>query len=331
MTWREHLGSRRVRRPALRDVSGVLRWLILHDLPLKLLSILTAFGIWLFVNAGERATEVAFQVPLELQNRPADLLLVSPRVDVVDLRVSGPRTLLSRIDRDRLSIALDLSGVRPGPAIFRLQTEPLNLPRGVKVVRLTPSEVTLEFARIVRRVLPVHVTLAGKPPGGLRVANVKVTPESVRVSGPADEVERLKVVETAPFDLSEAAVGVIERDVALEAGRAYLSFTSSLVHVRVELEEPEATRVLRKVPVVVRNSEQRTTVTPTTVQISVRGPQSAVESLELASGAVYIDAAGWEAGEYRVAPVVDLPPAVALRDLEPETVRLRVLREKRKP
>ncbi len=52
---------------------------------------------------------------------------------------------------------LDLRGVRPGPAVFRLIADALDLPRGVTVARLTPSEVTLEFARVVRKSVPVRV------------------------------------------------------------------------------------------------------------------------------------------------------------------------------
>lgn len=330
MNWREQLGLNRLRRPGLRDVAEYLRWLALHDLGLKLLSVLAACAVWLFVNAGERATEGSFQVPIEKSNQPADLIDVSPRVDFADLRVSGPRTLLSRIHRDRLRMGLDLSGVRPGPVIFRLQTDALNLPRGVKVVRLTPSEVTLQFARVQRKTVPVHVALTGKPPRALRVANVRVTPETLGVVGPADEVERIKMVETLPIDLAEAGIKGIVRDVNLETPREYVSFSAGIVHVQVELEEPEETRVLKAVPVVVRNSRHRTTITPPTVEFSVRGPRSAVEALELSHGAVYIDAGDREPGDYRIAPSVDLPPDVELAAQEPSLVRLRILREKRK-
>ena len=87
---------------------------------LKLLSLVAAFSLWLFVNAGERDTEIALQVPLELRNIPAHLMITSPRVDFIDLRVSGPRTLLGRIDRSR-------SRLSPRPQ--RHPTRPGRLPR----------------------------------------------------------------------------------------------------------------------------------------------------------------------------------------------------------
>jgi YbbR domain-containing protein len=325
MTWRE-----RVRELRPRDLAESLRWLILHNAGIKLLSLLAAAALWFFVNAGERDAEVALQVPVELHNVPPNVMLVSPRVDFIDLVVRGPRALLNRVHPEQLSLVLDLRGVRPGPAVFRILAEALDLPRGVDVVRLTPSEVTLEFAATLRRRVPVHVAFSGKPPGGLRVTATKVAPESVEAIGPADQVEQIKAAETVPVDLDTAEAGLIERDLLLELPREYVSFSANLVHAQVLLEEPERTRTVSSVPVVVRNSPYRTTLEPPSVQITVRGPRSAMESLELDHGAVYIDATGQEPGTYEMTPAVDLPADVELVKQEPGSVELRILRQKRK-
>ena len=325
MAWRE-----RVRQLRPRGLGGTLRSLITHNAGLKLLSLVAAFGLWVFVNAGERDSELSLQVPVELRNIPPDLMLVSPRVDFIDLTVRGARTLLNRIDPQQLSMVLDLRGVRPGPAVFRIMGETLDLPRGVTVVRLTPSEVTLEFAATTRKRVPVRVAFTGKPPGGLRVTSTKVAPESIEVVGPADQVEEIKAADTVPIELSEAGAGLIERDLAVEAPREYVSYSAALVHAQVLLEEPQRTRAVANVPVVVRNSPYRTVLRPPTVQITVRGPRSATESLELDHGAVYIDATGHEPGTYEMTPAVDLPADVELVKQEPASVELRVLRQKLK-
>ena len=110
----------------------------------------------------------------------------------------------------------------------------------------------------------------------------------------------------------------------------YISFSANLVHAQVVLEEPERTRTMFNVPIVVRNSPYRTTLQPAAAQITVRGPRSSMDSLELDHGAVYIDATGQEPGTYRMTPAVDLPADVELVKQEPEAVELRVLRQKRK-
>jgi hypothetical protein len=325
MTWRERM---RWLRP--RELGGSLRWLLLNNAGFKLLSLLAAVGLWFFVNAGERDAELALQVPVELRNIPPNVMLVSPRIDFIDLVVRGPRTLLNRIDPEQLTVPLDLRGVRPGPAVFRIVGETLDLPRGVSVVRLTPSEVTLEFAATLRKRVPVRVAFTGKPPAGLRVTWTKVAPESIEVVGPADQVEQIKTAATVPVDLAEAGPGLIERDLALEAPREYVSYSAGLVHAQAMLEEPERVRTMPNVAIIVRNSPYRTILAPPAVQITVRGPRSSTESLELDHGAVYIDAAGREPGSYQVTPAVELPADVELVKQEPSTVQLRVLRQKSK-
>lgn len=328
MSWLEQLGIRGW--PGPRQIGETVGSWITYNAGLKVLSVIAAFALWFFVNAGERDTETALQVPLELRNIPEDLMQVSPRVDFVDLRVSGPSVLLSRIDRERLSVVLDVGGVRPGPATFRVLPDSLNLPRGVNVVRLTPSEITIEWARKLERTVPVRLAFSGKPRNGIRITDSKVAPESIKVYGPADEVEQIKVAETVPIDLSEAEPGLIERELSLEMPREYVSYSASLVHVQVRLEEPQETRVLSKVPIVVRNGTGQISLKPAALNITVRGPRSMIKSLELDHGAVYIDAADREPGIYKETPSLDLPPEVELVKQEPETVQLRISTEKPK-
>jgi YbbR domain-containing protein len=322
MSWRRQVGWREIPGPR-RIVEGV-RTALTRDFGLKVLSLTLAFALWFFVNAGERDTEVALQVPLELRNIPADLMQISPRIDFVDLRVLGPRTLLARIDRDRLSLVLDVGGVRSGPATFRLVPGALNLPRGVNVVRLAPSEITLEWAQRIEKTVPVRLALIGKPPADLRVTSSTVAPEKVRVIGPADQVKGLKAVETEPVDLSDAKPGVLEGDVALQPAGEYVSYSASVVHMQVRLEEPLENRSFRGVTLVLRNATPETTVRPSTIHLTLRGPRSVIEALELDHGAVYIDASELPVGLHEIAPALDLPPEVEVRKREPATVSVQV-------
>lgn len=323
--------SEELRRLWPRDVGESLRWLLFHNAGVKLLSLLIAGGLWFFVNAGERDAETALRVPIVQRNIPTGLMQVSPRVDFVDLVVRGPRTLLNRIDPEQLSMVLDLDGVRPGPAVFRVTGEALDLPRGVAVVRLMPSEVTLEFAPKLRKSVPVHVTVSGKLPEGLRVVETRAAPEAVEVIGPAREVEPVQAADTVAIDITGASSGVLERDVALDPPSEYVSFSAGLVHAQLQLEEVERTRTLANVPVVVRGGTWQSSVRPGAVQLTVRGPRSAIDTLELDHAAVYIDASGTEPGTYQRTPAVDLPAGVALAKQEPGAVELRVTRQKRKP
>lgn len=305
-----------------------LRQLVTYNLSLKVLSVLIAVSIWSFVNFGERDTEETLRAPLELRNIPAQLMITSPRIEFIDLRVSGPRALLGRIDRDRLAVSFELSGVRPGPAVFRVDADSMNLPRGVKVVRITPAQVTLELERVAHKSVPVHLRLDGKPPAGLQVADTKVAPESVHISGPASDVEDVQAANTEPLDIREAHAGTIERELALEAPSEYLAFSANTVAVQVRIEYLMVTREFKQVELSVRNASLPYDVRPARVRLVVRGPQRLVDSLDLGNGAAYVDAGGRLPGNHAVKPAVDVPAGVQVVSVEPAKVQLRLQKGK---
>ena len=68
---------------------------------LKALALIIAVGLWL---AGHRDTERAIEVAVEFRNIPADLMVMDNRVDYVVLRLTGPRTLVSTLDADRMKL-----------------------------------------------------------------------------------------------------------------------------------------------------------------------------------------------------------------------------------
>jgi YbbR domain-containing protein len=304
---------------ALRDPQ---RWrqAFTRNLSLKLLSLLIAFGLWSFVNFGERDTEDTLKVPLELRNIPPQLMITSPRNDFVDLRVVGPRTLLGRIDRNRLALPLDLSGVKPGPAVFRVGAEALALPRGVRVVRINPAQVTIELERISHKTVPVRLRLVGKPATDLQVTDTKVSPEMVQVSGPASDIENISIVPTQAIDISKLSAGTIERELPLETVGDYVSFSASRVAVQVRIEEIAMTREFKRVGIEIRGGAPGMKTNPETLRVVIRGPKRIVSSLELGGQGAYVDLSDAVSGDPK--PVIELPEGVEIVAMEPETVKL---------
>ena len=214
-----------------RKLSG---WIV-HNGTLKLFSLTFAFGLWLLVNAGERDTEQTMLVPVELRNLSQQLVVVGQRPEFVDVRVSGPRTLLGRLSGKK--IALDLTGVRPGPSSFRVNTELLNLPRGVKLLRVTPSAISLDIVRMIKRVVPVRVDLIGKLPFGYETGEIEVSPSTVEVSGPAPQVEKLQAVMTDVIDVSRLTQTVTQ-DLGLRGmDGEFVSYNIEQARVRIDVQE----------------------------------------------------------------------------------------------
>lgn len=174
---------------------------ILNNWPIKLLSLVFALVLWLFVM-GEQDTEVGYTVPLEVKNVPKGLIIANQIPGHVDVRLTGSRTLLANIQGSDLEVSVDLHDANPGITTFRSLDERLNLPRSVVVSRMSPSYVDIKLERLVQKEVPLQVVLDGTPAPGFSIVEVKAAPDIVLVEGAESELKRVSEVETEAVDVS---------------------------------------------------------------------------------------------------------------------------------
>lgn len=177
--------------------------LIIRNWGLKLLSLTFALLLWLFVM-GEQKAEVGYTVPLELKNLPVGLVVANEVPSLVDVRISGPRTLLSNIQSSALSMSVDLQGLQAGLTTFKRLDQNLNIPSALRVSRLSPSYVEVKLERIRQKNVPVRVSFHGQLANGATLGTVVVRPESVTVEGAESEVKDVDSVETETIDITLA-------------------------------------------------------------------------------------------------------------------------------
>jgi len=175
--------------------------IVTENWALKLISIAFAVMLWMFI-LGERQLEVGYRVPLELQNVPKGLMVVSEVPSQVDVRISGPRTLQMKISPNDISIVVDLSDLKPGLTTFKQLEERLNLPSGLRVTRLSPSYIDLKLERVKQKLVPIKVTLVGAPLAGFKLKSVKAVPDEVIVEGAESELKSVNEVATEDVDLN---------------------------------------------------------------------------------------------------------------------------------
>ncbi|BCR04094.1 hypothetical protein DESUT3_11630 [Desulfuromonas versatilis] len=166
----------------------------------KLLSFIFAVILWFFVM-GEQKLEVGYAVPLELRNMPSGMMVANEVPSLVDVRISGPRTLLVNLRPSDISLAVDLKDLQPGLTSFKRLEERLNIPSALKVTRLSPSFVDVKLERIQEKKVPVRVELSGLPAEGFQVGAVKANPVQVLVQGAESELKNVSEVVTEPVDL----------------------------------------------------------------------------------------------------------------------------------
>ena len=112
----------------------------MSELTITLMRLGLLVALWAFVVAEER-TDAVFTVPLDLVDRPAGVEVASVGVETVVVRVEGRDSVLRRLHEADFRAEVSLKSAQPGRFVARIDTDNVSAPTGVRVVRVTPSEV----------------------------------------------------------------------------------------------------------------------------------------------------------------------------------------------
>jgi YbbR domain-containing protein len=177
------------------------------NLPLKVLSVLLAVFLWAVISRGRggEMMEISLGVPLELHNLPKDMDVLKGPVELVDVRFSGPRRIVSRVSHLGITIPLDLTGAAEGETTFELFSSDIKVPERVTVTRVSPSNITVVLERIEQRSIPVVLKTDGIPMDGFVSGIPKLTPSVVEIKGPGSVVSLVKQIMTSPVMIQGAS------------------------------------------------------------------------------------------------------------------------------
>lgn len=200
------------------DLFRVLRRLASQNLGLKIIALVLAVAAWWFVT-GESKVLVSFTVPLEIRNVPKGLTMTNKPEREVEVRLSGPSSLLSGMRPSEISAGVDLTAARAGRQLFTMDDRVVKVPPGIKVQRIFPSSIEVVLDRTERRVIPVSVRIGGGAAVRKHVAKVEVDPLSVEIEALPEAFTRMPVVYTEEVvpERTEGVLSVVARVETREA------------------------------------------------------------------------------------------------------------------
>jgi YbbR domain-containing protein len=174
---------------------------------------------------------------LELKNIPKGMMVVNDVPNLVDLRINGPRTILSSLRPSDILLSIDLKGAKAGVTTFRRLEERISIPTALKITRLSPATLDVNLEKVEEKRVPVRVVLSGKPAKGYRIGNVEVDPGEVVVQGTKAELRKIREIETVPIDVQDVRED-ISASVPLDFNGKYSSLKEKRnVEIRVTLKK----------------------------------------------------------------------------------------------
>ncbi len=294
-------------------------------LGLKTLSIGIALLLWLFVS-GDETVERGLRVPLEFQQFPAGVEMMGEAPSLIDVRVRGGSSTLSRLGAGDIVAQLDLKAARVGRRLYQITPEQVRVPFGVQVVQVTPPTIVLAFEISATKQVPVVPELDGEPAPGFVIGTTQVDPPTVEVVGPESAIARVVQATTEPVPVGGArnavkdtvTIGLLDPSLRLKTPR--------LAQVTVDVIPGPVERAFRERPVHLANlgSNLVARATPHAVEVVVRGSREGVGEMEMDEVVASVDLAGLGVGTYTLPVHVESPVHAGIARVLPATLQVTI-------
>lgn len=119
---------------------------ISENLSYKVVALFIAIILWLTIM-GRRDNILTKNIDVEFRTSSVQRI-VGQTADQVRVRLSGPRSALKEvIDGKSAPIVIDVSDREPGAYDIEIPVNRIELPHGVKILSVRPSEVRVEVSK----------------------------------------------------------------------------------------------------------------------------------------------------------------------------------------
>lgn len=172
---------------------------IFENFPAKILCLLLAGGLWLYVGIGQtKNSNFPGGVPLQLRNVPSGLVAITD-MDKVTIQVVAEANVYKNLNADSFSAYLDLAAYKVGT--YDVKVTVTTTVAGVQIVATDPATVAVTLEPKVEKEVPVTCLYDGSAGVGLAPGVCTIEPTLVKVAGARSIINTLTQA-TAAIHLS---------------------------------------------------------------------------------------------------------------------------------
>ncbi len=311
----------------LENSKRAARGLLMHNLPLKALSLLLALLLWHQVSS-QQTVQRAVTIPVEFINIPLDLEIVNDYVRQVDVVVRSDRGG-AIIEERQLSVVVDLKSAKAGLEVIQITEDRIGRAHGLEILRVNPPQIRLVLENTLTKIVEIEPKVIGEPARGFQLSDVKVVPAEIVVSGPESLIRQVSTAATGPIDVEGASATLTRQTfVDLEEPRLRINDTASVTVIAMIEEKRRAVRV-SGVPVQVVPPEASFRLFDETIELRGTVPVSYSGNLDADRFGAVVNIEGLPVGSepHQVTPQLSIPQEYAdvfrLEGLKPQRVRVR--------
>ncbi|MHC1711557.1 MAG: YbbR-like domain-containing protein [Solidesulfovibrio sp.] len=289
-----------------------------------LLALAMALFCWYLVTGREKV-DTWMTMRVEMTGAPEGLYIKTGMAGSVDVLVRGPRGVARKIEENQLVYTLNLGKITPGKNLIVFDAKNIPLPKVYEVVEIRPSRVELEVERREVKTVPVKLVLRTGVPPGYTLSGTRVTPETVRLTGPASKLEKIVEVRTQPLTLPSPLPAHLDERLLLDVPEE-TDVAPPAVQVTMAFTGKESEITLRA-PLAIKKPKGRDVdVSPAAVTLRIKGSAAILSDKDFpglveASLELKPDIGP---GKYEASYRVKMPQGCELIEAKPEKVTLTV-------
>lgn len=215
---------------------------IVSNLSSILIALLFAVVVWIVATNEENPVREGLfpdAISITFQNRAEDLTLLEPSRLAARVRIRTESALWDTLNNSSFQMVADLGGLGEGESTVLLTATSTD-PR-IRVLAVDPPSVQVRLEKIRSVPMVVRVRLLDEPPLGYEIKTPELTPPTVTVTGPQNEIER---VNDATVDVSlRSAKSAVDREASVVLHDAQgnqiqnLKIEPSTVQVHIPIEQ----------------------------------------------------------------------------------------------
>ncbi len=297
------------------------------DWLLRLLSLLIAIFLWYFV-VGEDKVDTSLYIPVEIVNLPRHLVIANQFKKQMEVSVSGPRGLIDSVRRQHISRRVNLAKATPGTMVVRNEPDSISLPRGINILRIQPTNITLLIDRLVEKTLPVELKIVGRPAEGYELVSAEVEPSVIAISGPLGTLGPETQLLTEPVDIN-GLDGSITKQIPLRLAPAVIDLIGeTVVSARIVIKEKTTPRRFGAIPLTLTQTDPSLLyqMIPASVTVTAKVPLSLVHDPDRLIPKIHatLNVGGIKPGRHKVPIEVNAQAPLLVEGFAPKTVTVRV-------
>ena len=215
---------------------------------LAALSVVLAFGLWIFVTDTENPTRtrvLPIDIPVQPINVPDDVA-IAKNIAPVRLRITVADDVFDSLTAGDFEADVDLDGLTVGSYELPVNVRALTGRGGLRIDEPLPDTGKVDLAQLTGKSVPVLIDVTGSPAPGFTMGPLVLDDDTVLVTGPQKEVDEVSQV-TATIDVT-ARTSSVDQAVRLTArtDRGFLvqrvNLEPSITGVTIEIEQERFTR-----------------------------------------------------------------------------------------